>query len=556
MAPPSTASQLAGGWDGVNIHDSRDVTVSNSRFYTGDDCLAGAYWENVTVSNCILNSSCNAIRTGGRNVLIENTLIYGPGEYEHRTSHRTNTIAGFQILPHAGSARLVAEPGPVDNMVLSNVSMVNVRTPVYVAYGSGAAYGRNSYGVGRIVINGLTATGVSRTPFYVSGTAEDPMDSLIVNNARITYAGGADYEDAHAQGLSPMSTLESYGFYLRHIKNVELRDVRVDYEKPDHRPAIFAEGVGVLELDRFQSERQSGGSPPYLFAGVGRLIVNGKTVPAAEARIRELRGPDSPVRISEPFTVTTTVENPGSEGLAGVVLEAGGEKFQRSVWLDGREVANVGFVNISLKETGAVQLKVGERTAPLDVLPAPHGGPVEEPYLVFENTESTIEQLDGGFYIRARGRSTLLDRADEYGAIYRDGGLGSHGEIVVKMENPDVRSSWGGHAGIMVRDDIIRAGESPGYVILTSSPCNGTSLQWDSNSDGIIDKYTPLAGYTRWPHWLKLVRDGNNFTGYVSADGATWDEIGHAAVPGAAGARDAGLFCHSSSARFSQLDWR
>ena len=544
-----------GGWDGLNIHDSRNVTVSNSQFYTGDDCLAGAYWENVTVTNCILNTSCNAIRTGGRNVLIENTLIYGPGEYEHRTSHRTNMIAGFQILPHRDSARHVVEPGPVDNMVLSNVSMVNVRTPVFVAYGSEAAYGRDSFGVGRIIINNLTATGVSRTPFYVAGTAGDPMGSLIVNSARITYTGGATEEFAHHQGRSPMSTMQAYAFYLRHIRQVELRDVRVDYEKPDTRPALLAQNVGLLELDRFQAKRESDGAPPLLFENLRSLIVNGRTAPAAAARIRSVDAPEDPVYAGEPFRIGVRVENAGDAGLAEIPLRAGGLTMRRSVWLEKGESAPVRFMDVVLPDAGDKEIRSEGPMAKLTVLPKPAGRAVSEPYRSFHNTEAVIQQLDGGFYIMARGRSTVLDRADEYGAVYRERALASGGAVAVRMENPDGRSGWGGHAGIIVRDDIAAPGRSAGYLILTSSACNGTSLQWDSDGDGRIDRHTELDGHTRWPHWLKLERNGNRFTGYASVDGKTWDKTGEADAPGASGARDAGLFCHQSSARFTGLRW-
>ena len=33
------------------------------------------------------------------------------------------------------------------------------------------------------------------------------------------------------------------------------------------------------------------------------------------------------------------------------------------------------------------------------------------------------------------------------------------------------------------------------------------------------------------PHWLKLVRAGDRFTGYVSADGETWELTGSATIP-------------------------
>src|SRR5206468_2311770 len=115
---------IRGGWDGINMHDTRNATIANCRIYTGDDSLAGAYWENVTVSNCVLNSSANAIRTGGRNVLFTNLVIYGPGEFAAGTSQRHRLEAGFQILPHraqspnGGDGRVV-KAGPIDNMVIS-----------------------------------------------------------------------------------------------------------------------------------------------------------------------------------------------------------------------------------------------------------------------------------------------------------------------------------------------------------------------------------------------------------------------------------------------------
>ena len=224
------------GYDGINMHDVRHATISNSKLYTGDDSLAGAYWENVTVTNCILNSSCNAIRVGGRNVLINNCLIYGPGQYAHRLGFRTNTESGFQILPHSagrGNAppgRLVT-PGPIDNMVLSNITMINVRSPVYIAFGADAPYSGNNLGVGRIVIENLTAINCGRTPFYVAGPNEKPAKSIILRNARMTFVGGVNDEESNGQGFSPYSMIQAYGVYGRNVENLELHDVRVDYRR-------------------------------------------------------------------------------------------------------------------------------------------------------------------------------------------------------------------------------------------------------------------------------------------------------------------------------------
>ena len=120
-----------GGYDGINMHDVRAATISNSRLFTGDDCLAGAYWENVTVSNCLLNSSCNAIRAGGRNVLINNCLIYGPGSTFTGSDSATTRRPAFRSyltvrFPPIRVRQGWSDPGPVDNMVLSNITMINV----------------------------------------------------------------------------------------------------------------------------------------------------------------------------------------------------------------------------------------------------------------------------------------------------------------------------------------------------------------------------------------------------------------------------------------------
>ena len=78
---------------------------------------------NVTVCNCLLNSSCNAIRTGGRNVLINNCLIYGPGQYVHRLGFRRNTESGFQVLPQGGrGGGFEAESSLAANKVVPSVS--------------------------------------------------------------------------------------------------------------------------------------------------------------------------------------------------------------------------------------------------------------------------------------------------------------------------------------------------------------------------------------------------------------------------------------------------
>jgi polygalacturonase len=59
-----------GGWDGVHWRGSperwcQNVQIMGCQFYTGDDAIAGRYWNNTVIKDCLINSSCNGIRLIG-----------------------------------------------------------------------------------------------------------------------------------------------------------------------------------------------------------------------------------------------------------------------------------------------------------------------------------------------------------------------------------------------------------------------------------------------------------------------------------------------------------
>jgi hypothetical protein len=218
--------------------------------------------------------------------------------------------------------------------------------------------------------------------------------------------------------------------------------------------------------------------------------------------------------------------------------------------LGANDPARVSFANLKSKESGEIQLRLGEVSKNVTLRPKPAGRPVSAPYLSFQNLQGQVQQVDGGFYIREAGDYAVLDHGDQYGSAYLPLALGATDSAIVKLENADFRSNWVGRTGIMVRKDISKPGQSLGYLVLGASPANGFSLEWDSDGDGRIDRRTELDGYTNWPCWLKLQRQGGKFIGYSSKDGANWSKIGEAEVAGADGPLDVGVFAHRSSARF------
>lgn len=91
---------VTGGHDGFNVHHCINVSVEGCDLQTGDDCIAGYDIHNLHMKNCRLNTSCNSLRVGGCNLLIENCCFYGPGIYPHRISGRHNTLYAFEYYSH------------------------------------------------------------------------------------------------------------------------------------------------------------------------------------------------------------------------------------------------------------------------------------------------------------------------------------------------------------------------------------------------------------------------------------------------------------------------
>ena len=113
------------GHDGVNVHHCRRVVIEDCTFETGDDCIAGYNAENVTVRRCLLNTSCSTFRFGGRDLLVENCVLRGPGRFPHRVSGRHNTLAVFEYYAMRYDDAITQDSG---NWLMRNCKIEKVDT--------------------------------------------------------------------------------------------------------------------------------------------------------------------------------------------------------------------------------------------------------------------------------------------------------------------------------------------------------------------------------------------------------------------------------------------
>lgn len=243
-----------GGWDGIHWRGApdrwcRNVRVTGCRFFTGDDAIAGRYWENTLISDCLINSSCNGIRLIGpaRRLTIANNLFRGPGERPHLTSRerqRTNMLSGIILQPGAWDKT----EGPLDDVLLASNTMQNVASAVTL-------WTKPGNPVGRVTIQGLNATGVYRAALSVESWADEPIREVIFRDVTVEFAGGGTAADARREVKGPgvdARPLPGWGVYARNVTALTLEDVRLALATDDLRPVVFADSVGTLRLENFR----------------------------------------------------------------------------------------------------------------------------------------------------------------------------------------------------------------------------------------------------------------------------------------------------------------
>ena len=259
-----------GGWDGVHFRGlptawNRDVRVTGCRFFTGDDSIAGGYIEDAVVENCTINSSCNGVRLIGpaRRLSFAKCDFYGPGKFEHRTSQRTNMLAGLCLQPSA----LDKQPGPLEDVSARDLTMRDVSCAFHVVVRAGnTARG--------LTFERVKATGVYRAAASVESWGEPTFADVVFRDVQIEYTGGGTADDTKLAVRQPgvdARKLPVWGFFVRGVHDLTLDRVSLALRQPDRRPVLMADSVERLRLREFRYPEPQPGIEPLTLTSVERL---------------------------------------------------------------------------------------------------------------------------------------------------------------------------------------------------------------------------------------------------------------------------------------------
>jgi len=272
--------------DGIDIDGCHGVRIANCEISSGDDAIVlkstlDRPCRRVVITNCILSSDCNAFKLGTESnggfedILLDNCVIY-------------DTRLG-------GIAIEMVDGGTLERVNVSNVTMRNVRGPIFVRLGDrGRPFkkdmDRPGVGILRDVsLSNIQAVGADHTGCFIGGLPGHPVENIRLSNIRLTFPGGGSAADAQRTLLERptvypeygmFGVLPAYGFYCRHARRISLHDVEVRLASADARPALGCEDVDALELRGWTSPAAAENNSSIRFEGVRDALVHGCRAPA------------------------------------------------------------------------------------------------------------------------------------------------------------------------------------------------------------------------------------------------------------------------------------
>jgi len=283
--------------DGVDFDGCRYVRVSNCYIDAWDDAVCPkASWalgkrratEHLVVANCVLRTSCNHFKFGTesagdlKDVSVTNCVML-------------KRDAGRKGL--GGIALESVDGANIDGVVISNISMEDVISPIFIRLGArGRGMDKPAPGsIRNISISNIIARRAMLAS-TITGIEAGHVQNVTIDGFNVTAMGGVAARDLNVPEVPAkypdpdlFGELPALALYGRHVDGLTLRNFKVHSEEPDGRPVVILDDVGRLEISGFESTNSPPHQPLLLFQNVVGALLYGNRAPAADAFL-DVRG--------------------------------------------------------------------------------------------------------------------------------------------------------------------------------------------------------------------------------------------------------------------------
>jgi polygalacturonase len=304
--------------DGIDVDACRNVRISNATVNSPFDdgiCLKSSYalgmartTENVT----IVNSQVSGYDEG---TLLDGTFKRrDPSRYSKqsttgRIKFGTESNGGFKNVTIAncvfdysrGLALETVDGGLLEDVTISNITMRDItNAPIFIRLGNRARGPKESTTVGALrrvnITNFVVYNAMPAYASIISGIPGHDIEDLRLDNVRIYYQGGGNA--AQAALVPPenetgypepdmFGEMPAYGFFVRHVRGLQMSNVDVSVMKDDERPAFLLTDVKGADFQHVRAARRTR-IPTFVLHDVADFSVH-QSWPVTDVRVATVK---------------------------------------------------------------------------------------------------------------------------------------------------------------------------------------------------------------------------------------------------------------------------
>ena len=269
--------------DGVDIDGCHDVRISDCHIDASDDalCLKSEGHRgvrDVVITNCILSSHASAFKLGTgsvggfRRITLDNCIIRPSKSVKmHHILESWRGLAGIELLSVDG--------GDLQDVMISNVVIDSVETPIHIKLGNRHdrvplnAPAPDAGSVSDISLQHICIRNAGPVSSTITGYPGHPIQRVRFHNIRLESSGGGSADDTLLEvpeysAAYPMNrmygvNLPAFGFYLRHVQDVKFSDIDFSLLSADARPAVVLDDVQHADFTGIGSPNRGDGQPVF-----------------------------------------------------------------------------------------------------------------------------------------------------------------------------------------------------------------------------------------------------------------------------------------------------
>ena len=297
--------------DGIDPDCCRNVRIAGCRVESRDDAIVlkaslalgvRQSTENVVVTDCDLVNVRNGLKIGTESSGDFRNIVFRQCTLSGRSEMRPPLPFDVLPMPSAGVSIQNVDGGRLEQVVVTGITMKNVRAPIFVRLGErGRGQATPAAGtLSHVTISSLVATGAEWTSSIMGVPGRDVSD-IVLSDVRISGKGGGDiglvaravaererkYPDA-----AYFRNLPAYGLYCRHVSRLRVERSTLTVSAADARPAVVLDDVRGATVRSLAATAPSGASPVAWLQSTQDCTLEGIRSQGSEILAR-LSGPET-----------------------------------------------------------------------------------------------------------------------------------------------------------------------------------------------------------------------------------------------------------------------